>query len=448
VTCLEIGSPGLDKLDQRNRARPTEWVRSAGPLDHNGGVTRTTTPPPAASPAGRFGIRRNLLRPDDSDGADRVTYVELFFDLIFVFALTQLSRYLYENQSWEGAFESAMLVLALWWVWVYTTWVTNWLDPARLPVRGAVLGLSLVGFVVSVSIYESFGDRGIVFALAYTVLQLGRTVFMLLAVARHNPELRRTFLRILVWLSLSSVFWIVGALLPLGYRLPLWLIALAIEYLSAGLGFRVPGLGASGIDDWNLSGAHIAERSALFVIIALGESLLVTGFAFVDQESSAASILGMLLAFGASVAMWWLYFDHSERAGSKAIAAAEDPGRIARLAYTYVHAVIIAGIVLTSVADKEVLLHPDAEMKLSTAVVLVGGPLLYLLGMLLFRLVVARELLVSYLVGGAALLAAFVVSFTLSPLQLGAATTLVLMVVAGWETVVRVRAGTADKKAG
>jgi low temperature requirement protein LtrA len=331
---------------------------------------------------------------------------------------------------------------------VYTTWVTNWLDPAKLPVRAAVLGLALVGFVVSTSIYESFGDRGIVFALAYTVLQLGRTAFMLFAVARHDPELRRTFLRILAWLALSSVFWIVGALLPLQYRLPLWLIALAVEYLSAGLSFRVPGLGAAGIDSWDLSGPHIAERSALFVIIALGESLLVTGFAFVAKESSAESILGMLLAFAASVAMWWLYFDHSERAGAKAIAAAEEPGRIARLAYTYVHAVIIAGIVLTSVADKEVLTHPNSAMTLSTAVVLVGGPLLYVVGMLLFRLVVARELLVSYLVGGAALLAAFAGSFALSPLQLGAATTLVLVIVAGWETVVRVRAGTDDKKAG
>ncbi|TFC54588.1 low temperature requirement protein A [Cryobacterium sp. TMB3-1-2] len=420
----------------------------AGKGGHNGGVTRTSTPPPAPTPAGRFGIRRTLLRPEDSTSSDRVTYVELFFDLIFVFALTQLSRYLYENQSWEGALESAMLVLALWWVWVYTTWVTNWLDPAKLPVRGVVLGLSLVGFVVSVSIYESFGDRGIVFALAYSVLQLGRTAFMVLAVARHDAELRRTFVRILIWLALSSVFWIVGALLPLQYRLPLWLIALAIEYLSAGVGFRVPGLGASGIDQWNLSGPHIAERSALFVIIALGESLLVTGFAFVAKESSAASILGMLLAFGATVAMWWLYFDHSERAGAKAIAAAAEPGRIARLAYTYVHAVIIAGIVLTSVADKEVLTHPHTEMTLSTAVVLVGGPALYVLGMLLFRLVVARELLVSYLVGIGALLVAFGAAFELTPLQLGSVTTGVLVLVAGWETVVRVRRGTDDKKAG
>lgn len=424
-----------------------------GSLDQNGGVTRSTvtaSSEPARHPArpARFGIRRNLMRPEDGPSTDRVTYVELFFDLIFVFALTQLSRYLYENQSWTGALESAMLVLALWWVWVYTTWVTNWLDPAKLPVRAAVLTLSLVGLVVSVSIYESFGDRGIVFAIAYSVLQLGRTGFMVLAVARHDPELRRTFVRVLIWLSLSSVFWIVGALLPLQYRLPLWLIALAIEYLSAGFGFRVPRLGASGIDDWNLSGAHIAERSALFVLIALGESLLVTGFAFVAQESSTEGVVGMLLAFTSCVAMWWLYFDHSERAGSKAIEAAKDPGRIARLAYTYVHALIIAGIVLTSVADKEVLTHPLSAMTLSTAVVLVGGPFLYLLGMLLFRLVIAREVLLSYLVGLVALLAAFAGSFGLNPLQLGSITTVVLVIVAGWETVVRVRRGTDDEKAG
>ena len=95
----------------------------------------------------RVGFRRNLLRPDDSDRTDRVTYIELFFDLIFVFALTQLSRFLYENQSPIGALESAILVLALWWVWVYTTWVTNMLDPTKLPVRGVVIGLALVGFV-------------------------------------------------------------------------------------------------------------------------------------------------------------------------------------------------------------------------------------------------------------------------------------------------------------
>ncbi|MDJ0377206.1 low temperature requirement protein A [Cryobacterium sp. PH31-L1] len=396
----------------------------------------------------RLGCRRSLLRADDSARGDRVTYIELFFDLIFVFALTQLSRYLYANQSWVGALESIILVLALWWLWVYTTWVTNWLDPARLPVRGVVIGLSLVGLVISTSIYDSFGDQGLVFAVAYVVLQLGRTVFMVLALARHDPALHATFLRILLWLSVASVFWIVGGLMPLSVRLPAWLIALAIEYGSASLGFRIPGLKAPGVDDWDVSGPHIAERSALFVIIAVGESFLVTGFAFVDQEASALGITGLFLAFVNGVAMWWLYFDHGERAGSKAISASNEPGRIARLAYTYVHAIIIAGIVVTSVADKSVLEHPEDSMTLPVAVTIIGGPLFYLVGLLLFRWIVTRTLLFSHLVGLVLLALAGTVATFMTPLGLGATTSVVLVVVAAWETVTRVVAGTTDDDAG
>jgi len=392
-----------------------------------------------------LGFRRNLLRPTDSDRTDRVTYIELFFDLIFVFALTQLSRYLYENQSPLGALESAVLVLAVWWVWVYTTWVTNWLDPARLPVRGVVISLALVGLVMGTSIYESFGDRGLAFAVAYVVLQLGRTAFMVLAVARHDRVLHRQFVSMLVWLSAASVLWIVGALLPLGLRLPLWLAALGIEYLSASRGFRVPDSDAHA---GGLSGAHIAERSALFIIIALGESFLVTGFAFVGQESSVAGVIGVLIAFVTVVAMWWLYFDHGERAGSRAIETAERPGRIARLAYTYAHAVLIAGVVLTSVAAKEVLEHPDDAMKLSTAITVVGGPLLYLVGLLLFRHVVARERMLSHLVGAGLMVAAFFAAPLVSPLALGGLVTAVLVGVASAETIVRLRRGTVDREAG
>jgi len=393
-------------------------------------------------------LHRNLARPTDHPRTDRVTYVELFFDLVFVFALTQLSRFLYENQSWVGALESATLVLALWWVWVHTTWVTNVLDPARLPVRLVVIGLSVVGLLLSVSIGESFGDRGLVFALAYVALQLGRTVFMMLALARHDRVLYRNFLRILVWLSVAGVCWIVGALLPLEFRLPLWIAGLLVEYVSASIGFRVPGLGRSGLDDWDLSGPHIAERSALFVIIALGESILVTGFAFVDQEASVPGVLGLLLAFTSGVAMWWLYFDHGERAGSRTIAASAEPGRIARLAYTYVHAIIIAGIVLTSVADKEILAHPYDSMRLSTAVVIAGGPFIYLVGLQLFRWIVTREVLASHLAGIALLVLAFAAAGSVSPLALAGLCTAVLVLVGGSETIVRLRAGTTDDDAG
>ncbi len=395
-----------------------------------------------------FGLRRSLLRPEGGEHSDRVTYIELLFDLIFVFALTQLSRYLYENQSPIGALESGMLVLALWWVWVYTTWVTNWLDPARLPVRGAVIGLSLVGLAMSVSIYESFGDRGLTFAIAYVGLQIGRTVFMIAAVARHDRDLFQDFVRVLVWLVASGAFWIVGGLVPIEWRLAFWIVALAIEYLSAAVGFRVPGMNSARVGDWDLSGPHIAERSALFVIIALGESFLVTGFAFVAQESSVVGVVSVLLAFVNTVTLWWLYFDHGERAGAKAVARAAKPGRIVRLAYTYTHALIVAGIVLGSVADKEVLGHPDDPMKLSIAVVITGGPFLYLVGLTVFRWIVAREVLVSHIVGAALMVVAFAASAPLTPFALFAVTTALLVATAAWETVTRVRAGGDDEEAG
>jgi low temperature requirement protein LtrA len=449
-TALTVGAPpGRYARFDGSGGRP--WPSNAphnephrvADAGENGAVT-----PPTKTASQAFGIRQNLLRPTDSEGTHRVTYIELFFDLIFILALTQLSRHLYDNQSLVGALESAVLVLAFWWIWIYTTWATNWLDPVRLPVRGAIIGLSLIGLVMSTSIYESFGDRGVVFALSYVTLQLGRTAFTLLAVARHDRALHRTHLRILVWLSVAGVFWILGALLPLEFRLPLWGIALAIEYLSAGLGFRVPGMGKATADDWDISGPHIAERSALFVILALGESFLVTGFAFIEQSISVDGVLGLLVAFVTAVTMWWLYFDHGERVGSRAIASSRSPGRIARLAYTYVHAIIIAGIVLTSVSDKEVLKHPDAAISLATAITLIGGPVLYLVGLVLFRWIVARELLISHLAGVAALLVLFGLAFPLSPLVLAAIITAVLVSVAGWETILRVRAGTDEPEAG
>ncbi|TFC98753.1 low temperature requirement protein A [Cryobacterium sinapicolor] len=422
-------------------------------MRHTGWVNATPSTVPSAPgtgrrPAGRLGLRRNLLRPDRSDQADRVTFIELFFDLIFVFALTQLSNHLYENQSWQGAAESVVLVLALWWIWVHTTWVTNVLDPARLPVRGVVIGLSLIGLVVSVSIFESFGDRGLIFAVAYVTLQLGRTAFMALALARHDPALFRAFVRIFVWLAVAGLFWILGGLLPADYRLLLWASALGIEFVSASLGFPVPGLGRATPGNGELSGPHIAERSALFVIIALGESFLVTGFAFVDQDVSVPGVLGLLLAFVSGAAMWWLYFDHGEHAGSKALTEAANPGRLARLAYTYVHALIIAGVVLTSVGDKEILAHPDGPVTFSTAVAITGGPLLYLLGLALFRFLVAGEVLVSHLSGIAVLLLALPLASALPPLAVGAAGAFVLATVACWDTIVRVRNGTAEEKAG
>jgi low temperature requirement protein LtrA len=385
-------------------------------------------------------MRRNVLRPTDSPRADRVTYVELFFDLVFVFALTQLSAYLYENQTPLGALEGAIMICALWWAWVSTTWVTNWLDPVKLPVRGAVIALAFVSFVMSVAIAEAFGDRAWTFAIAFVVLQVGRTGFIVWATARHDRPVSRDFLCILVWTIAGAVLWITGAVLPLSLQLPLWTAALGLELIGTVLGYPVPGLGRVKIAAWDVSGPHIAERTALFVLIALGEGLLVTGFAFVAMESSTEGIIAMIAAFVAAASAWWIYFDHGERIGAEAIDAADEPGRLVRTAYTWIHLAIIAGIMLLSVGDKEALGHPHSH-SLAATVVTLGGPLLFLIGTVLFRRVLERRWATAQVVGIAGILVLAVLSGALDALGESVAVSVLLAAVAAGETVGRVRRG-------
>lgn len=390
-----------------------------------------------------FGMTRDVLRPTNSRRADRVTYVELFFDLVFVLALTQLSAYLYENQTPLGTFEGVIMVCALWWAWVSTTWVTNWLDPVALPVRGAVITLAFVALVMSVSIAEAFGERAWAFAIAYVVLQVGRTAFIVWATARHDRRVARDFSRILCWTVAGGVLWIVGAVLPLGWQLPVWAAALALELLGTVLGFPVPGGGKVQLRSWDLSGAHIAERTSLFILIALGEGLLVTGFAFVDKESSVASIAALATAFVAAAAAWWIYFDHGERIGAEAIEASDEPARLARTVYTWVHLPIIAGIVLMSVGDKEMLALPD-QRSLAATVVVVGAPFLFLTGTVLFRRLLEGRWARAQLVGlmALALLAgAGFAGFLVDALPLSITTAIVLVAVAAGESVERLRRG-------
>ncbi|PTT17824.1 hypothetical protein DBR36_10060 [Microbacterium sp. HMWF026] len=390
-----------------------------------------------------FGMTRDVLRPTDSSRADRVTYVELFFDLVFVLALTQLSAYLYENQTPLGAFEGLIMVCALWWAWVSTTWVTNWLDPVKLPVRGAVIVLALVALVMSVSIAEAFGDRAWAFAVAYVVLQVGRTGFIVWATVRHDRRVARDFTLVLAWTIAGGALWIVGAVLPHEWQLPLWAAALALELLGTMLGYPIPGRGRVQVSSWDLSGPHIAERTALFVLIALGEGLLVTGFAFVAKESSASSIASLVTAFVAAAAAWWIYFDHGERVGSEAIEASDEPGRLARTAYTWVHLPIVAGIVLMSVGDKEMLSHPD-QRSIAATIVVVGAPILFLGGTALFRRTLENRWSRAQLLGLVAFVVlaglAFVLPF-FDALRLSIAAAILLVGVAAGETVERVRRG-------
>jgi len=376
-----------------------------------------------------------LLRKRTSHADSKVTFIELFFDLVFVFAVTQLSHSLLAHLDLAGALHTLLLLMAVWWVWIYTSWVTNWLDPERPPVRLALLALMLAGLLLSTSIPKAFESQGLVFAGAFVFMQVGRTLFTLWAIGRDDAGLTRNFQRILVWLSISAAFWIAGGLVDGPLRRALWLVALIVEYLGPSAGFWVPQLGRSTTNDWTVEGGHLAERCALFIIIALGESILVTGATFADLAWTAATVTAFVVSFIGSVAMWWIYFDTGAERGSHHIASSDDPGRLARIAYTYLHLLIVAGIIVAAVADELVLAHPTGHTEPKALAAIIGGPALYLVGNLLFKRVIAGRLPLSHLVGVALLLALIPAGASWSPLLLGSATTIALIIVAAWEMI-------------
>ena len=384
---------------------------------------------------------RQMLRDRALGGHARVTYVELFFDLVFVFAITQLSHGLMAHPTLAGVVETGLLLMAVWWAWIFTAWVTNWLDPERTPVRIMLFAVMVVGMVMTMSIPEAFGERGLIFALAFVAIQLGRSLFTAWAMRGHRFQ-KRNFIRISAWFATSGVFWIAGGLMEGPTRLVLWGGAIALEYLSPALGFWTPGLGRARAEEWDVEGGHLAERCALFTIIALGESILVMGATTATLAWTPMVIAAFLAAFAGSLAMWWIYFAFTAEAASEAISHAKDPGAVARVAYTYIHLLPIAGIIVAAVGDEWLIHHPLGHTDLKTAAALIGGPFLFLLGGLLFKRAVFRQWSPSRGSGLVALAALGPASFVVNPLTLCVATTLVLVGVSAWESLaMKTRAG-------
>jgi low temperature requirement protein LtrA len=355
----------------------------------------------------RFGIRSNWLR-SDRDESEKVSFVELFFDLVFVFAITQVSHTFVNSidggDAALGALQAIIVLLAVWWVWVYTVWTMNWLDPDRGPVRWMLLVLMLFGLVMSTSIPEAFGDRALLFVCAYVIMQIGRATFTVVAMLRFHLQNSLNVIRLTIWFMVSAVFWFGGvAVEDSRWRLLLWGIAIVIEYSGPAALYWVPVMGRSSLENIPIRGGHIAERAALFVIIAIGESVLVTGAAFAEHPIDAAGSIAFLASFVGSILLWLLYFSRAEGGGSRFIKRHAVPSQIASTSYTYIHVVLVAGIVFTAVADELVLAHPTGAAEPLTVALCYGAPLLYLAGNLIFKRSVGAPWLVSHLVGIAAL---------------------------------------------
>ncbi len=285
----------------------------------------------------------------------------------------------------------------VWLGWIYTTWVTNWLDPQRIPVRLMLVVLMLVSLVMSAGLPDAFGNRGLWVGAAYAAMQVGRSVFAVAGLA--GDRLQRNFQRILAWCLLSGA-----------------------------VGFYTPGLGRSSTTDWTISGSHIAERCQAFVLIALGESVVVIGGTLSGLPSVTAAQAGAFVAaFAGVVALWWVYFDRSAEAGAERVAGSADPGWLGRSAYHFIHPIMVGGIIVIAAADERVLTEPTDRTSASTAWLVLGGTALFLAGHAAFKVTVWQTVPWTRLAAIAGLAVLAIVATSLSALALGTITAAVVV---------------------
>src|SRR5256714_8521461 len=367
----------------------------------------------------------SLLR--NRSGSQRVTNIELFFDLVYVFAVTQLSHHLLSRPTFDGALQTGLLLAMVWLVWSYTTWVTNWLDPERIPVRLMLVGLMLISLVMSAAIPEGFGGRGLWVGASYAAVQIGRTAFAMWAL--RGEDLQRNFERIFVWCLASGTFAVAGGLGHGYVRGGFWLLAVGVDLLGGAVGFYAPGLGRSRTSEWTIEGNHFAERCQAFVLIALGESIVVIGTTLsILADVTNAEASAFVVAFVGAVALWWIYFDRSAGESALMIGQSADPGRLGRSAYHFIHPIMIAGVIVIAAGDDRVLTHPLAAASAATAWMVLGGTSLFLAGHAAFKAVVWR--VVSWpRIGGIAVLGLLgLLAPHASPLALGSCAAAVVIV--------------------
>jgi low temperature requirement protein LtrA len=296
-----------------------------------------------------------------------------------------------------------------------------------------LLGIMLTSLVFSASLPDAFTTRAAAVAIAFVVIQVGRTVFVILALPGH--PLRRNFERILVWTTLSSVGWIAGVFTAGHAREALWAVAIAVDMGGGEVGFYAPGLGRSATSEWNIEVGHFAERCQAFVLIALGESVVAIGASLSGlRATSAPKIASFVVAFIGCVALWWIYFDRSAEEAATHLASSTDPGRLGRSAYHFIHPIMVAGIVVIAAADDRVLDHPLRTGNRATALMVLGGTLLFVLGHALFKRAIWGVVSVSRIVAILVLL-----------LSAGLAPFVPAYVLAVIATVVVVGIGVADR---
>jgi low temperature requirement protein LtrA len=316
-------------------------------------------------------------------GAERVVSpLELFFDLVYVFAIGQLSHHLVEHIDLRTGAETVILTLAVVYAWYMTAWGANWLEPDRLPVRVLLVGLMFASLLMSVAIADAFDGRAWLFVTGYLLLQVGRSAFLIAAL--RGRALGEHFVNDLVWELFAGVLWVAGAIADGDARLVLWGLAVAATYGGVWSVHWLPGRGrAIDLQHTEIAAEHLIERFRLFFIIALGETVLTTGTAFTDEPFTLERLLALAIAFTGTVALWWCYFQRIEPIGADAAETAEDAGAVGWLA-TWTLTLIVLALIGIAVGDEFAIAHPGDDATAGFTVLTFGGPALFLLAQIIF----------------------------------------------------------------
>jgi low temperature requirement protein LtrA len=299
-----------------------------------------------------------------------VTPLELYFDLVFVFAFTQVTTLLSDDPTWGGLGRGLLILAALWWAWAGYAWLTNTVNPDEGAVWGAMLVAMAAMFVAALAVPDAFGHHALVFGAAFLIVNLMHIALFVLA-GRGDADLLAAVLRIAPS-TLAGTALIIGAAFVHGaVRAMFWLAALAVGYFAPLLG---------GMSGWRVHPAHFVERHGLILIIALGESLVAIGLGARGTGIGAGVIVAAVLGFVVATSFWLAYFDFFPMRGRQMLEERRGEARtaLARDAYTYLHLPMVVGIVLFALAMKETLAHVGDELDTIPALGLCGGSALYL----------------------------------------------------------------------
>ncbi|MFE9654938.1 low temperature requirement protein A [Micromonospora sp. NPDC006431] len=367
------------------------------------------------------GRRTDLFRKGGSP--QRVWFLELFFDLAFVFVIERIAMRISEQlgrpgvaERWIGLPElgaTLLLLMPLTWMWTFAAWTTARFDPRRPPVQAVVIATMFGVLIMSAALPTAFRGGGLTFAGTYVAIQIGR--LLILMIIFRGYELQRAFARELVWFTLTGILWIAGAFAHDGTRVTIWICAAAGDYLAARLGWPAPKLGRQRIPVWAEAPEHLADRYRQFLLIALGQSVLALSLAYTrglnDLESTSAFVIG----FATTVLLWRIYFYRAGQILGEAITASKNPNHLGRVA-AFAHWIMILGIVLTAVGYELVIPHPLGHTMPAWAAVILGGPALYVAGRAHFEYVVFARVSRPRIIGVLILIAAAPLMVFLPPL--------------------------------